>query len=68
MKASPSLSNRRGCVAGWVGFWGVSVAKADATESDDNTNSIMDLILRILLPFLGLVRERKNSRLHAAIR
>ena len=68
MKASPSFSNRRGWVARWAGFWGVSVAKADATESDENTKSIMDRILRILLRFLGLVREKKNSRLHAALR
>ena len=37
----------------------MSVAKADATESDDNIKSIMDRILRILLPFLGLIREEE---------
>jgi hypothetical protein len=63
MKASPSFSNRRGWVARWAGFWGVSVAKTGATGSDDNTNSIMDRILRMYSHFLGSSGEELQEEL-----
>src|ERR1035441_448562 len=62
MKASPSFSNRRGCVARWVGFWGVSVANEDPAESNIQDISVIDLMVRIILLSMAFHSDARAAR------